>query len=348
MKNHLPSYLCALGTFLMLMSGCASSGPSQPAWISNPNAELSNDDYMVAVGSGSTLEIAKDKGYDNLARMFSVEISSETNLQTSEEQQRDASGLTMTGSTQLDRSITSMTDETIQNARIFESHFSKSDQTHYALVGLNRSDTGRLIRKQMMDNQMDVEQHIARSKESEDPVMAIAHLNKASQLMLENDVLENQYSVISQRSRPSLSEFTKSDLNDAIAEAKKQAVIYCYSDDDIGGDRNTELLNTLKTVYTKNGFSVTDNRSSANLTSKISSSVEPAPSKRENFTFYAWTLRITLSQDSSGEVYTEYSKRSRDGGSSPEMAMLSVRKYMKENIESEFQKHLNNTVLSLD
>ena len=79
---HILALLVA-GSCSVLANGCANSG-GLPSWVKNPYAEFPKDRYVVAVGTGRSLDAAKRDALNGIATFLGVEITASVGVEQGE------------------------------------------------------------------------------------------------------------------------------------------------------------------------------------------------------------------------------------------------------------------------
>ena len=131
--------------------GCTQTvaAASKPEWIEGEAKMYPNEQYLVASGSASTPELAKDRALGNLAKIFETQIRESTTTQSDTKVQVKDGNENYSKDIRLAQQINIHTDKVIQGARIAESWLDKAVQTHYALAVLDRSQAGNNMRDEM-------------------------------------------------------------------------------------------------------------------------------------------------------------------------------------------------------
>lgn len=328
---------------VLFATSCASSKQgSLPTWVNDPGAVYDENTFMVAVGSGSSLRSAQDNGYDNLARRFKVDIESLTKLDNRYLSKRSNDGLEYSNTSDLNQTINTSVNTTIQNAQMYKSFYYKPELTHYAVVGFERRETATLLRRQISNNVMEIESIYKRADESADPVKTLSMLYEAQQLSNENQALELQRNIISGMNSPSLERFNQDELADKIADAKRNAIIFVSATT----PESQNFVSTVQEAFTTMGFQTSDNPSNATVSATITTSLKSVESKREDVEFVAWQVVVNVLNIDNNELYTEFEKTSRDASQNKEMAMKIAEKYLREAILNDFSKHFEKNVLT--
>ena len=131
-------YVILLVNCLLLVScSSTSSRQARPQWIDNASGIYLEQDYLTAVGQGSSRERAAKNALANLAEIFVVNVRAETNTLTEASKQHSVLGSTSESSTTLQRNIETETQQVISGVVIKDTWLSTSGE-YYALALLNK------------------------------------------------------------------------------------------------------------------------------------------------------------------------------------------------------------------
>ena len=132
----------------LILHGCASKEKiqeaAQPDWVVGESAKYPKALYLLGMGSGETVDLAKQHARADLAKVFEVKIS---------ETSRDVQIITMqndTGTTsqsQAERYIDTQATQILSGVEVAETWQDPQTRQYYALVMLNRDKTGRALRE---------------------------------------------------------------------------------------------------------------------------------------------------------------------------------------------------------
>ena len=127
--------------YCLLLTGCMQSAPvvnaNQPNWVNGMPSSYPNSQYVVASGSASDVERAKDRALANLAKVFELRIRESSTTR------QDVHVVNQNGSESVNKSVSLMqniqiqTNKIIDGARVAE-QWKSPDLTHYALAVLDR------------------------------------------------------------------------------------------------------------------------------------------------------------------------------------------------------------------
>lgn len=221
MKISLP---LVFATIAFIAGGCATEKPSQPDWIGGESAKYTSNQYLIGRGQASTMEEAKDRARADLAKIFQVAVTAD-----SEDVQRFKSDSTVAGgagqySGETSRHISTRTEQIISGIQIAEVWQDPVSKTQHALAILPRLQAAASLRQQI--NQLDdaIQGSVDQSKMSSDLFIKIAAANKAVESQLERDGLQKTLQVVDISGRGIEPKFIaarlKADLGDLLKRVK--------------------------------------------------------------------------------------------------------------------------------
>jgi hypothetical protein len=140
------------------MQSVPAVNANQPDWVNGEPSSYPNSQYVVASGSASNTEQAKDRALANLTKVFELHIrESSTTRQDVQLATRNGSE-TVDKSQRVSQNINIQTNKIIDGARVAE-QWKSPDLTYYALAVLDRHQAGNNIREEMsrIDKEIDFE-----------------------------------------------------------------------------------------------------------------------------------------------------------------------------------------------
>lgn len=205
---------CMLCVFIV--SGCmqtsAVKSDKQPDWVTGEAVLYPNSHYVVANGSASSAELAKDRALANLTKVFELHIreSSTTRQQVQSVKQDGAE--TVSTAQSLSQQVNIRTNKIIDGARVAEQWLNPDDLTHYALAVLDRHQAGNNIRGEVdrLDEETGFELQAVETKT--DPLQKVAAYQRVMNLQDERDSLQKTLKVIDLSGRGKASKWNRADL----------------------------------------------------------------------------------------------------------------------------------------
>jgi hypothetical protein len=216
------SAFAAFAFTLSLLSGCASSKPSTPDWITGDSARFSSAQYLIGRGQASTQEEAKDRARADVAKIFQVAV-----VASSEDLQRSKSGPTGTPQyeQQASRSISTRTDQIISGIQIAELWQDPATKSYYALAVLPRLQTAASLRQQISQLDEATADHIGQSRKNSDLFLKIAAASQAVGTQRERESLQKSLQVVDLTGRGTASKWNSAMLQSDLDELLKRVKI---------------------------------------------------------------------------------------------------------------------------
>lgn len=274
----------------LFLSGCMQSVPTvnanQPDWVNGESSQYPNSAYMLATGSASNAERAKDRALANLTKVFELRIRESSTTR------QDIHVGTRHGVESVDKSqritqnVNIQTNKIIEGARIAE-QWKSPDLTHYALAILDRRQAGNNIREAMarLDEQTDFELSNVNAKHS--PLQRIAVYQRVLMTQNQRDALQKTLKVIDLSGQGAESKWNRAELR-ARLEASLSAL---KMKPEILQDETGALDELLKGAMAKSGFS--ESSSTQNYT--LSAGLElQSPTEREDWYWLRGKLTLRL------------------------------------------------------
>jgi len=138
-----------LSCFLIISCATTVDENRKPEWIDNQSGNYPESDYLSAVGQASKRDRASQNATANLAEIFYVNVSAETNTLTEATKAQSALGVTVESSTSLQRNIQTKTDQAMSGVKIKESWLSPSGE-YYALAVLEKRTAAMSLNESIM------------------------------------------------------------------------------------------------------------------------------------------------------------------------------------------------------
>jgi len=199
----------------LLLTGCMQSASvvnaNQPRWISGESSSYPNSQYVVASGSASNAEQAKDRALANLTKVFELRIR-ESSTTREDVQVQTQNGAESVNKTQhLMQNINIQTNKIIDGARVAE-QWQSADLTYYALAVLDRHQAGNNIREAIsnLDKETDFELSSVDSKPS--PLQKVAVYQRVLASQDQRDALQKTLKVIDLSGQGAVSKWNRADL----------------------------------------------------------------------------------------------------------------------------------------
>ncbi|MDQ1362313.1 MAG: hypothetical protein QG652_173 [Pseudomonadota bacterium] len=226
------------------------SAASKPDWVEGDAGMYPNEQYLVASGSASNPELAKDRALGNLVKIFETHIRESTTTQSDTKVQVKDGKESYTKDQRLAQQINIHTDKVVQGARIAETWLDTSVQMHYALAVLDRAQAGNNMRDEMRRLDDETSAELARSDAQSDVLLSMSALNQAVQLQREREALQKTLKVIDLSGKGSPAKWNMADLRGKL-ESRLQSLRIATS---VGTDSYGKLDQILRSAMGNAGF----------------------------------------------------------------------------------------------
>lgn len=204
----------------LFLSGCFQSAgllsAGEPDWISGDSSSFPNAQFVVANGSASTPEQAKNRALANLTRVFELHIRESSITKQEVESFKQDGDETVNTSQSLSRQINIRTNKIIDGARVAEQWQNSEDLTHYALAVLDRRQAGNNIRGEInrLDEEASFDFNSAERKQ--DPLQRVAAYQRVILLQDERDTLQKMLKVLDLSGRGAESQWNRAELREQL------------------------------------------------------------------------------------------------------------------------------------
>lgn len=218
----LPAFTLLVLT-LSFLFGCATEPVSTtPDWVVGDSAKYSRAEYLIGRGQAASQEEAKDRTRADLAKIFQVAITAE-----SEDVQKFQSAPTGVGQyeNQASRRITTRTEKIISGIQIAELWQDPNTKTFHVLAVLPRLQAAASLRQQISQLDEATENHIEQSRKNTDLFLKITAASNALESHQERDALQTSLRVVDITGRGSESKWNSAKLKSNLDELLKRVRI---------------------------------------------------------------------------------------------------------------------------
>lgn len=238
----------------LFLSGCLQStaliSADQPDWISGGSSSYPNSQFVVANGSASSAEQAKNRALANLTKVFELHIRESSTTKQEVESFKQGGEEAVSTSQSLSRRINIRTNKIIDGARVAEQWQNSEDLTHYALAVLDRRQAGNNIRSEVnrLDEETSFDLNSADTKQ--DPLQRVAAYQRVMVLQGERDALQKMLKVLDLSGRGAESQWNRAELRERLENSLNALMMSpAILSDAVGG-----LDKLLKGAMAKAGF----------------------------------------------------------------------------------------------
>lgn len=183
----------------LFLMGCMKTASvvnaNQPNWVNGESSKYPNSMYVVATGSASDTERAKDRALANLTRVFELRIRESSTTRQDVQVVNQNGSESVNKSQRIMQNVNIQTNKIIDGARVAE-QWQSPDLTHYALAVLDRHQAGNNIRQEIarIDKEADFELSTVASKKN--PLHQVAVYQRVLASQDQRDALQKTLKVI--------------------------------------------------------------------------------------------------------------------------------------------------------
>lgn len=346
MKPNTCMLLLTVG--LTLTISCASLAQKrnhrsgkEPVWVTQPSKYEKASDYLLAVGTGSSYQDARNNALGNLSRIFQSEVKTDQTLIDEFHETIKGDRLNSDRTTQL-LSVTRVgSSQNLINAKVLESYASK-DGTSYVLMGMQRRETAHIYSSEISNNELHIHDLEKQADQETNILDKLGYLKKALILQEVNNNLQKQRSVLTEQSLRSLPSEDLS-LTRKYQEIKRRCLIYLNA-----GDIPHEIVSALDKVFQDEGFTVTRNSSHAIVHAIVSYQWRQMDMNRKDAQFVKWDFHVKFDNPSGDRSFRTFNIEGRDGALTYREAVLRCDETVKKKITTDFRKFLRNELLKIN
>lgn len=327
-----------------LFTACSTSKSVQntiPQWALNPQDHPQSQQYLVAVGTGSTLNDASKSAYSSLAQIFEMDIEGTEELTTEVFESYSNDQVFTSGTSQLLNNIKIGTDQELINSKILEAQVGP-DGTYYALAGMHRLETSRMYSQELSNNTMRLDEMESQADDKHQILDKLLLLKQARLLAMANVKLSKQQNILLGGSADThLPAQRLSRLENKFNDVRQKATFV------ISSDNATEtIVSSVKGIFQKEGFYSLENTSDAILDIKVTYHTQKAELNRKNTEFVKWELIIEIKDLQANRSFKTYIIEGRDGALSYRDALNRAEYSIREKLNFDFRKFLNKQLLA--
>lgn len=322
----------------LLAASCAATGGRGDAGAGKPPAVqrlsvgLAPERYLSAVGFGDTRAQAEKAAASELAKVFESRVRVEDSLVERYTELMSSKGASVSGQTDINRQTTITSAQTLYNLKYTES--SVDAKGIVAVVAyMDRRETATVYLDKIGVNSGRVKFLEGEAGKTDDPVRHFALLGAAATIGVNNGILVDQLSIISQPAHKSVQlGYDLSSLQKQAADAAKKVGFAVR----IKGDPDNRVSKLCEELFTDMGFVVSDKPV---LTVDGTFTIEDTDLGRTDAKFVRYDCTLSV-RDGSGTSFATLVEKGREGHASTKEASARVLRTIKEKLQTELRRKL--------
>lgn len=326
---------------LLAPSATLAQGSELPGWVNNPARQFSEARFLMAVGSSTTRQGAKNQAQANLAKIFVSEVEvDESYLQEFKETTSAEDETTTEENTLLVTRSQVGSNQQMKNVQIKEV-FESEDGTFYALASMDRMETSQLYSDEIARRSRTINALRDKASQTDSKLERLIYTKQALTNARLNDMLINQRAVLTGRTTQG-DGIELSDVIQAYRQAKKECTVSLD-----GGDIPSQVQSAISRQLQNEGFTVIGSGGAPVVKININLRIEPVDLNRPNAEFMQWALQVEAQNQLNGQWFSTYMAEGREGSMNKQYAKRRAIQAVMEKIDSEFSKFINNELLSI-
>lgn len=337
-KSLISGVLFVLAVNMGCSSSSAVSNEKQiPGWVENPANFYSESKYLMAAGSGSTINEARSDAFANLSQIFQIDIDATQQVTTEFIDRSVNNQIFSEGTSRLLNNIKIGTNQELMNTSILASEVDGFG-TYHALAGMDRAETSRIYREEISNNTIKIDEFESSADADSNVLQKLVLLKKAVALASANEVLTKQLNIINggMGSGGDATQ-TLTRLESKLRDTQQKAIIVIES------DNSTETINAaIASLFQNEGFSITDDKSTAILSVLVNFQTQEADLNRDDAEFVKWELVIDVMDLQTQQSFKTYMTEGRDGAPSYSDALKRADFNARKKIDKDFNNFFNN------
>jgi ribosomal protein L31E len=342
-------YVLSLIYVAIFLASCSSSGSttntsasnnSIPEWVLNPASEYNEQKYLLAVGSGSTLNEARADAFANLSQIFQVDVDAEQNVNTQTIDQNINNQVYSRSTSELLNNIRLGTDQELMNTTVLDSEID-ANGTYYALAGMDRAETSRVYQQEISNNNTRISELKTNAEAENNTLQKLMLYTQARSVAAANVILNKQLNIIQGGAGTGgAATETHSALQENVRNVQQKANVYIQTD-----NATETIRSAVASVLQNAGFNITNDENEAILSASINFQTQRAELNRDNAEFTKWELVIELADLESDRAFQTFIAEGRDGAPTYTDALKRADFTARSKIEKDFTTFLNKELM---
>lgn len=316
-------------------------GEGLPGWVNEPHKFYSEAKYLVGVGSGDTRNAAEKDAIANIARVFRANVKVDQTVIENYLETQGKSGSELSVSSQLLKQTTIAANEELKNVKVDQAYFSQSEGIYYALAYLDRAETAELYRQDMAANDAKIQEHFANYKSSANKLHRFASLSKAKAVSAINDILDQQYQIITAGQTAPPPTISVNELDKEMRQLLDQIGVTLNP----AAGTAEEVGDYLKETIGKFGFKIMSG--AADFSFKYGLEINPTQLNQPNMVGFNWKLTIQVNDNVNQFALKSFNIEKRTVGISEGEARAKIMRAVRSELEKNFYKQFLNYINSL-
>jgi len=337
------SPLPILALSLSLPSCASVLAERPPDWAQNGQAHAyPTERYLVGVGSGTSLDGARDLARAELARQFSVKIEAILETEQTSDSVRSSGGLLLLDHESVRDLVRTKSEETLQGVQIAQVYVDGGRGLTFALAVLERRPAEERLIGRIDELDKEAASQLAIAKATRDDRLArLRALTAARRLLRERTVLNDQLVVLERTGQGPRGSVGPAGLGEAIRETLASIRVRVVAS--LPGEVESAVQEAVAAV----GLSVTREEVDAELVLRAELSMQVSDRLRESgFVYSEGVLLVSLEPRTENQPPLAGRYSAKDGGRTEPEATARVLRRLHGRLVVELRKTLDSYLAS--
>jgi hypothetical protein len=185
----------AVGSSVLI--GCTTlKGATQPDWVTGPSSQFPSEQYLVGVGQADTPQVAQERAYGAVAKIFKVQVTVQSKDWESFLLFENKGTTATERRLSVDHITNVSSDKALENVNVLESWTNRHTGQAYVLAGLNRAQSESALSQKIRELDRTVEDELEESRRAPEKLAKIRHLRRAGKTLVLRDAFNADLRVI--------------------------------------------------------------------------------------------------------------------------------------------------------
>jgi len=342
--------LYSLLGFLVLAGCWFRSTLPPPDWVLAPYTAYPLDQYLVGMGEGQSRDQADKRAYAAVARIFSARVQAKS-LDRESYSLKETNELSTTQrKLNIDHMTQVTTQKLLENVKVLESWYRKTDQQFFVLAGLDRQQAEKVMLERLRDLDLKIEGFVTQGRTHPQKIQRIRGYKQALTLLHQRTEVTKDLRVIRASGEGVPSPYPTHQLQSELMDFVANHVVISLA---IDGESQKELERAIWEGLTREGL--------------LASAREPEPSMAEIqadlsisgtgrlwtvelpdplFHYVRWCGDIQIRETDSDRLVGVISRSGREGHITEKEARVRASNTMQEVVAQEVARILTHSMFS--
>lgn len=186
--------LTVLASLLWITSVMGKS--ATPDWVNGPSQKYPAAIYLTGVGHGDTRQVAEDRAYAAISKIFMTEINSKAQEWEKYVQSEVKGQVEDSRQIRIEQATKVSTQKVLENVTIAETYLDDPKAVYYALAVMDRQHATSVLRDRITSLDLKVEELLKQSQTSDNKLRTVQTLHAAVRNLLLREVYNTELRIV--------------------------------------------------------------------------------------------------------------------------------------------------------